>query len=66
MLASDFLSKMKQRIRERVESLGDSLARGGAADFNAYCKTVGRIQGLLELEDIIKEIQTRSEEEDGQ
>lgn len=50
---------LKNKIREDLNNLADTMATGGAADYPAYRHMVGKIEGLAQAERNILDLEER-------
>lgn len=46
-------------LTERKQAIQESLASGGAQNYEAYCKIVGEYTALQRLEDDVKDLEKR-------
>ena len=55
MTVQNLYSSLKQGLAKKKASLSDQLAEGRATDFAEYKKIVGRIAGIGDAEEILKD-----------
>ena len=60
----DVVEFLLSKISEEVQSLEYNIARGSAKDYAEYQHLCGKLRGLLTVEDIVKDLQKRMEEND--
>lgn len=56
---------LKKSLRAEMNEAADHLATGGAQNYEEYCKTVGRIEGLAFAErELLDLVERMTEDED--
>lgn len=60
----DAFEFLLSKISEEVQSLEYNVARGAAKDYAEYQNLCGKLRGLLVAEEIIKDLQKRTEDTD--
>ena len=61
---TDELMYVRNKISEQREEIKDFMSGGNAKDYVEYIRLVGIIRGLDRVEDIIKDLQKRMENDD--
>lgn len=59
MMESTVFALLLRSIGERKQALQESLAHGGAKNYEEYCKSVGEYSALQRLEDDVKDLEKR-------
>lgn len=55
MILPEFERQLKKKVAAKIEELKDNLAHGGASSFEAYHRKVGKIEGLSEIQELVRE-----------
>ncbi len=56
MFADQALNRLRLKVRERLATITAEVAKGNAKDFPEYKLMVGRLRGLGEVDDLIREV----------
>ena len=59
------IPKAKARLEEKEKEVSEYLANGQSSNFEDYKLNVGYIRGMRDAQDILTEIQSHWEEDDG-